>query len=601
VSAPPFTTRPEIRGTFGVAASTHWLATATAMRMLERGGNAFDAAVAAAFTLQVVEPHLNGPGGEVPILLWSEKEKRARALCGQGVAPQAATIDAFRSLGLELVPGTGLLPATVPGAFDAWLLLLRDYGTLSLREVLEPALGYAEHGYPLVPRIVQALLAVAPLFNEHWPSSAAIYLRGGSAPKPGELFANPALAATYARILRDAERAGNDRERQIEAARAAWYRGFVADEVGRFYATSALMDCTGEPHRGFLAADDFARWSAHYEEPLAQRYRGYTVLKSGPWSQGVVLLQSLALLEQLALDDLDPVGADFVHVVAEAGKLAFADRDAWLGDPKFVDVPVDVLLARDYVAARARLIGDRASDEIRPGSPAGRTPCLPGFAEASARLMARASAALGIGEPTFAELEGDTCHVDVIDRWGNMVSATPSGGWLSSSPVVPALGFSIGTRLQMAWLDPALPGALAPGKRPSTTLSPSLALREGEPYLAFGTPGGDQQDQWQLQLLLRHIHHGLNLQQAIDAPAWHINHFVSSFWPRKAERNLITLEGRFDPGVAEVLRRRGHRVVVGEPWSEGRLSASSRELRDGRLYLRAAANPRGMQGYAAGR
>ena len=601
MSTPPFTTRPEIRGTFGVAASTHWLATATAMRMLERDGNAFDAAAAAAFTLQVVEPHLNGPGGEVPILLWSEKEQRARALCGQGVAPQAATIEAFRSLGLELVPGTGLLPATVPGAFDAWMQLLRDYGTLGLREVLEPALGYAEHGYPLVPRIVQALVAVAPLFREHWPSSAAIYLSGGRPPKPGELFSNRTLAATYERILREAEAAGGDRGRQIEAARTAWYRGFVAEAVGRFYGARPLMDCTGEPHRGFLAAEDFARWSANYEAPIAQGYRGHTLLKCGPWSQGLVALQQLALLEHVDLDDLDPAGPAFVHLVAEAAKLAFADRDAWLGDPDFVDVPVGALLAPDYVAARARLVGDRASDEVRPGAPAGRAPRLPGFAAVSARLMARASAAFGIGEPTFAALEGDTCHVDVVDRWGNMVSATPSGGWLSSSPVVPELGFSIGTRLQMAWLDPSLPGALAPGKRPSTTLSPSLALREGEPYLAYGTPGGDQQDQWQVQLLLRHVHHGMNLQQAIDAPAWHINHFVSSFWPRKLERNLVTLEGRFDPQVAEELRRRGHRVAVGEPWSEGRLSASSREKRDGRLYLRAAANPRGMQGYAAGR
>jgi len=601
VSTPPFTTRPEIRGTFGVAASTHWLATATAMRMLERGGNAFDAAAAAAFTLQVVEPHLNGPGGEVPILLWSEKEKRARALCGQGVAPAAATIEAFNALGLELVPGTGLLPATVPGAFDAWMLLLRDYGTLGLREVLEPALGYAENGYPLVPRIVQALVAVAPLFREHWSSSAAVYLPGGSVPRPADLFTNRALAGTYARVLREAESTGGERERQIEAARAAWYRGFVAEAVGRFYGASELMDCTGEPHRGLLAAEDFARWSASYEQPLAQTYCGHTLLKCGPWSQGPVLLQQLAIAEHLDLGDLDPLGAEFVHRVAEIGKLAFADRDAWLGDPKFADVPVDALLARDYAATRARLVGDRASDELRPGSPAGRLPLSPGFDTVSARLIARASAALGIGEPTFAELEGDTCHVDVVDRWGNMVSATPSGGWLSSSPVVPELGFSIGTRLQMAWLAPLLPGALAPGKRPSTTLSPSLALRDGEPYLAFGTPGGDQQDQWQFQLFLRHVHHGLDLQQAIDAPAWHINHFVSSFWPRKLERNLITLEGRFDPKIAADLRRRGHRVVVGEPWSEGRLSACSREMRGGRLYLRAAANPRGMQGYAAGR
>ena len=601
MTAPSFTTRPEIRGTFGVAASTHWLATATAMRMLERGGNAFDAAVAAAFTLQVVEPHLNGPGGEVPILLWSAKEKRARALCGQGVAPGRATIDAFKALGLELVPGTGLLPATVPGAFDAWMLLLRDYGTLDLREVLAPALGYAEHGYPLVPRIVQALAAVAPLFRQHWPSSAAIYLPGGDLPRPGELFCNRALAANYARLLRAAEAAGGDRERRIEAARAHWYRGPVAEAIGRYYAASELMDCTGRPHRGLLLADDLARWSACYEEPLAGRYRHYTVLKCGPWCQGLVLLQQLALLEHFDLDALEPTGPEFVHLVAEVGKLAFADRDAWLGDPEFAAVPIDALLAPDYVAARAKLVGERASEELRPGSPGGRIPRLPGFGAVSARLIAEASGTLGIGEPTFADLEGDTCHVDVIDRWGNMVSATPSGGWLSSSPVVPELGFSLSTRLQMAWLDPALPGALAPAKRPTTTLSPSLAVRDGEPYLAFGTPGGDQQDQWQLQLLLRHVHHGLNLQEAIDAPAWHINHFVSSFWPRKLERNLLTLEGRFDPDVVAALRERGHRVVVGEPWSEGRLSGTAQTTQGNRLFLRAAANPRGMQGYAAGR
>lgn len=591
----PFTTRPEIKGTFGVAASTHWLATAVAMRTLERGGNAFDAAVAGAFTLQVVEPHLNGPGGEVPLILWSARERRARVLCGQGAAPEKATIAAFRALDLPLVPGTGLLPATVPGAFDAWMQLLRDYGSLPLREALEPAIHYAAHGYPLVPRICQAIAAVEPLFRDHWPSSAAIYL---PAPKPGALFRNTGLAATYSRILEAAETQGG-RERQIEKARDAWYRGFVAEEVGRFYREQELMDCSGRPHRGLLTAQDMARWSASYEEPLARDYGRYTVLKCGPWSQGLVLLQQLALAEHLDLGGLDPLGADFVHRVAEAAKLCFADRDAWLGDPKFADVPAQALLSREYAAQRARLVGEQASREHRPGSPAGRQPRLPRFAAISAKLAAGAgAAALGLGEPVFAELVvGDTCHIDVIDRWGNMVSATPSGGWLSSSPVIPALGFPINTRLQISWLDEALPGALAPGKRPSTTLSPGMALRDGEPYLAFGTPGGDQQDQWQAILFLRHVHHGMNLQQAIDAPAWHINHFVQSFWPRTVDSNRLTLESRFGDAVIEELRRRGHDVKVGEPWSEGRLSACAK---DGGLLL-AAANPRGMQGYAAGR
>jgi gamma-glutamyltranspeptidase / glutathione hydrolase len=589
----PFTTRPEIKGTFGVAASTHWLATAVAMRTLERGGNAFDAAVACAFTLQVVEPHLNGPGGEVPLILWSAKERRARVLCGQGTAPAKATIAAFRSLGLPLVPGTGLLPATVPGAFDAWMQLLRDYGTLSLREVLEPAIHYAANGYPVVARISQAIVAVGRLFREHWPSSAAVYL---PAPQPGAIFKNERLAQTYERVLREAE-AETGRERQIENARAAWYRGFVAEVIDRFYRDE-IMDCSGRRHRGLLTAQDLAGWQATYEEPLARDYRGYTVLKCGPWSQGLVLLAQLALAEHLDLDGLDPLGDEFVHRVAESAKLCFADRDAWLGDPKFIDVPVNELLSKDYASQRAGMVTNKANPDFRPGSPGGRKPKLPGFAEESARLAKTANSSLGIGEPTFAELVvGDTCHLDVIDRWGNIVSATPSGGWLSSSPVVPALGFSVNTRLQISWLDELLPGALAPGKRPSTTLSPSLALRDGQPYLSFGTPGGDQQDQWQTIFFLRHVHHRMNLQQAIDAPAWHINHFVQSFWPRTVDTNRLTLESRFEKSVLENLKSRGHQVVVGEPWSEGRLSACAK---DGDL-LRAAANPRGMQGYAAGR
>ncbi|MGH8726438.1 MAG: gamma-glutamyltransferase family protein, partial [Burkholderiales bacterium] len=463
----------------------------------------------------------------------------------------------------------------------------------TLREVLEPAIHYAAHGFPLAPRICQAIVALEGLFREHWPSSAAVYL---PAPKPGTLFRNRRLAETYGRVLREAESASG-RVQQIEKARDAWYRGFVAAEIDRF-CRGEIMDCSGRRHRGLLSADDMARWAASYEEPLARGYRDYTVLKCGPWSQGLVLLQQLALAEHIDLERLDPLGEEFVHRVAESAKLCFADRDAWLGDPKFVDVPVEALLSKDYAAQRARLISDRASGELRPGSPGKKDPRLPGFAEESARLARTASSALGIGEPVFAELAvGDTCHLDVIDRWGNLVSATPSGGWLSSSPVIPALGFPLNTRLQITWLDESLPGALAPGKRPSTTLSPSLALRSGEPYLSFGTPGGDQQDQWQAIFFLRHVHHRMNLQQAIDAPAWHISHFAQSFWPRTVDVNKLTLESRFSDDAIKNLKRRGHGVVVGEPWSEGRLSACAK---DGDL-LRAAANPRGMQGYAAGR
>ncbi|HET6519117.1 MAG TPA: gamma-glutamyltransferase [Geminicoccaceae bacterium] len=608
-----FTTRPEIKGTFGVAASTHWLASATAMGVLERGGNAFDAAAAGGFVLQVVEPHLNGPGGEVPILVWDRRGRRIEVICGQGVAPAAATTERFRELGLDLVPGTGLLPACVPGAFGAWLLLLRDHGTWPLADVLAPAVAYAEGGFPLVPRITNALAAVEALFRDDWPSSAEIYLRRTGLPRPEDLFRNPALAGSYRRVVGEAEAAGGDRERQIEAARRAWYEGFVADAIDRFYRTAELRDSSGGRHGGLLTGDDMARWRATSEAPVTYDYHGYTVAKCGPWSQGPVLLQQLALLEGLPLDGMPPDGPDFVHTVVEAAKLAFADREAWYGDPDGFDVPLGALLSGAYNAERRGLIGATARTELRPGSPDGRPPRLPRYriAEPDGTDI---NTMLGVGEPTTAAahagepateasgaMRGDTCHIDVIDRWGNMVAATPSGGWFQSSPVVPGLGFSLSTRAQMFWLREGLAGTLAPGRRPRTTLTPSMALRDGEPYLAWGTPGGDQQDQWSLLLFLHHVHHGLNLQEAIDAPAFHSEHWPSSFWPREARPNVLVLEGRFPEETVEGLGRRGHGVTVGEPWSEGRLSACSQRDHDGTRYLRAAANPRGMQGYAVGR
>jgi gamma-glutamyltranspeptidase/glutathione hydrolase len=597
-----FTTRPEIRGTFGVAASTHWLASQTAMGVLEQGGNAFDAVVAGGFVLQVVEPHLNGPGGEVPILLHAAGGAGLRVLCGQGPAPAAATIGRFRDFGLEQVPGTGLLPACVPGSFGAWLTLLRDHGTWSLADVLAPAIDYAARGFPLQPQIVNALAAVADLFAAHWPSSAEIYPTR-DLPAVGELFANRALAATYRRLVEASEAAGGSREARIEAALAAWYEGFVAEAIDRFYRSAELMDCTGQRHGGLLEGDDLHGWRPTYEAPVTFDYRGLTVAKCGPWSQGPVLLQALALLEGMALDELDPAGPDFVHLVVEALKLAFADREAWYGDPAHVEVPLAGLLHRGYAAERRALIGETASMDLRPGSPGGRNPVLPRFAVAEPGNASIASM-LGVGEPTTRPdgvRRGDTCHIDVIDRFGNMVAATPSGGWFQSSPVVPGLGFSLTVRGQMFWLEEGLPSSLAPNKRPRTTLTPSMALKDGAPYLAWGTPGGDQQDQWSLLMLLRHLHHGMNLQEAIDAPAFHSEHWPSSFWPREARPGVLVMEGRWPEATVRALRARGHEVEVGGPWSEGRLSACGQTMQGDVRYLRAAANPRGMQGYAVGR
>ncbi|GAA4320071.1 gamma-glutamyltransferase [Streptomyces venetus] len=607
-----FTTRPTLSGTFGMVSSTHWLASQSAMAVLEDGGNAYDAAVAGAFVLHVVEPHLNGPAGEVPILL-APVGGEVRVLCGQGVAPAGATVAHYRDLGLDLVPGTGPLAAAVPGAFDAWMLLLRDHGTKSLDDVLKYAVGYAEHGHAPVERVGETVETVRELFETEWASSADVYLPGGKAPRPGELFSNPVLAATWKRLLAETAGAG-DREARIEAARHVWRTGFIAEALVR-QAGRPTMDTSGERHTGTLTAADLAAWSATYETPVTYDWNGWTVCKPGPWSQGPVLLQQLALLPP----ELPRYGsADHVHLLVENCKLAMADREAWYGDA--ADVPLDDLLSDAYNTVRRALVGERASYDLRPGSPGGRTPRL----GAHARVAGAAQEgfdALGIGEPTVAgspaepvpgepeiaadgTTRGDTCHLDIVDRWGNMISATPSGGWLQSNPVVPELGFPLGTRLQMAWLEEGLPSSLTPGRRPRSTLSPSIALRAGVPVLAFGTPGGDQQDQWQLHFLLAvtqrgRVRGGLDLQGAIDAPNWHNDSFPGSFYPRGMRPGSVTVESRTDPAVVEELRRRGHQVTVGGPWSEGRLCAVARDSETG--VLSAAANPRGMQGYAVGR
>jgi len=554
-----FTTRPELRGTFGMVASTHWLASAAGMAVLERGGNAFDAAVATGFTLQVVEPHLNGPGGEVPAVFYSVERDEPLVLCAQGVAPGAATIERFHELGHELIPGTGVLAACVPGAFGGWLRLLEEFGTWPLEDVLEFAIGYARDGFPLAPGIPLTIERTAELIAT-WPASAELYL---PVPSAGQQFKNPTLAATYQRIVDESR--GGSREEEIERARRAFYDGFVANAIEEFSTQEG----------GLLRADDLTRWRATIESPLTYDYKGVTICKTGPWGSGPVALQQLALLEGFDVPSLS--GEEFVHIVTECAKLAFADRDALYGD---ADVPMETLLSPEYNDERRARVGEDASGEYESGL--GRLPTVREVAPLA-----------GAGEPT----QGDTVHLDVVDRWGNMLSATPSGGWLHSSPVIPALGWPLGTRAQMFWLEEGLPSSLRPGARPRTTLSPGLALRDGKPWLAWGTPGGDQQEQWAFHVFLRHVDRGLNLQEAIDAPEFHTDHLISSFYPRGFEPRSLSVEGRFAEEVVDGLRRRGHEVTVEPDWSLGRVTAVEEE--DGQL--RAAANPRGMQGYAAGR
>jgi gamma-glutamyltranspeptidase / glutathione hydrolase len=479
--------------------------------------------------------------------------------------------------------------------------------------VMEYAIGYARDGYPMLATASATIEAVAGTFRDHWPTSAEIYLAAGR-PAPGARFANPALAAFYSRVLAEAEAAGASRDRQIEAARRTFYEGFVAEAIAAYLDRAEVMDVSGRPHRGLLAGQDLADWRAGVEAPVTFDYAGLTVCKTGPWGQGPVFLQQLALLSGFDLAGMGATSADLIHTVVECAKLAFADREAWYGDPRGSDVPVDALLSPEYASARRRLVGAEASGELRPGSPGDAVARLPGYALAGFSGSAAASGAAGArghdagaGEPTagtaarvapLPELgPGDTCHLDVADSFGNLVSATPSGGWLQSSPVIPGLGFCLGTRAQMFSLTPGFASTLAPGRRPRTTLSPSLALRDGEPYLSFGTPGGDQQDQWTLTFFLNHVLFGMNLQEAIDAPGFHTDHFPSSFYPRGSVPRSLSVEARAGEQVIAELRRRGHQVEVTPPWSLGRVSAVARD--GGFLY--AGANPRGMQGYAVGR
>ncbi|MFV2145943.1 gamma-glutamyltransferase family protein [Isoptericola sp. G70] len=597
-------TRPDLQGTFGMAATTHWLATATAQSVLERDGNAFDAATAAAFVLHVVEPHLNGPGGDMTGV-FAASDGVPTVLAGQGPAPAGASIEHYRdAVGLELVPGAGALAAAVPGAVDAWLLLLRDHGTWTVRDVLAHAAGYARDGHPVLGAVAATVERVAGLFTEHWPTSAERWMPGGRGPRAGELVTNPEYASVLERLAEAAD-AAPSREAGVDAARSAW-REIVGTAVESFVATPHRHS-DGRDHAGVLTADDVARFEAGYEEPTTAEFRGRTVVKTGAWGQGPVLLQALRILDGFGGsgdERLDPATERGAHTILEALKLALADRDAWYGD---TDVPLDHLLSPRYAAERRALVGESASHEVRPGVVPGRTaPLAPLRTAADLTSGTSATGGAGAGEPTVqtnGTTRGDTCHLDVVDRWGNMISATPSGGWLQSSPTVPGLGFCLGTRLQMTWLDEASPSRLEPGRRPRTTLSPTLVLGSFEgvrtPVMACGTPGGDQQDQWQLPFLLRVLVGGYSPQQAIDAPTLHTTSMTDSFWPRTWVPGGAVVETRLGADVLAGLAARGHVLTEAGPWSLGRMSAVTRDPATG--VLGAAANSRGAQGYAAGR
>ena len=572
---------PQVMGRRAMVATEHFLSAAAGARMFARGGNAIDAAVAGTFVEGVVNPHMHTIGGEAPMLIYVAGEHRVVAVNGNMTAPARATIDHFRSLGLSLIPGEGLLAAGVPAAFDALSSALRQFGTLTLKDVVEPALELCEDGMPIhaglsghgeTPSDLAGLIGVSSIrhnqrkFREQWPSSARLYMPNGEVPRPGDIIKNPALARFFTRLLEaEASARNRGREAAIDAARDRFYRGDIAREI---------VDWS-DRNGGLLAESDLAAFKTKFEEPVSVDYHGVTVHKCQPWSQGPVFLQQLRLLEGFDLRAMGHNSTDYVHHIIESTKLAFADREAYYADPDFIDVPMDGLLSRRYGELRRSLVDPKhASMELRAGDPVGMRAQLGGNG-----VEARS---WGAG----------TIHVTAADGHGNMIAVTASGGWIPSSPVMDSLGFPLGTRMQTFYLDERHANALRPGKRPRTTLTPSVATRNGEPFMSFGTPGGDQQDQWTLQFFLNLVDFGMGVQEAIEAPRFSSGHFPSSFYPHNARPGMLRVEERIDKKVREELAGRGHEVVVRPPWCEGHVLAI--RFDPARRVLYGGADPRGQ-------
>jgi gamma-glutamyltranspeptidase/glutathione hydrolase len=568
-------------GREAMVSTEHYLSASAGARIFARGGNAIDAAVAATLVEGVVNPHMHTIGGEAPMLIYSANAERVVAVNGNMTAPAKATIELYRQRKIKLVPGEGLLAAGVPAAFDALAAALESFGTLTLGDVVEPALKLCEDGMPMhaglsghgdTPEDLSGLIGRASIrsneqkFRERWPTTAQIYLPKGEVPRPGDIIRNPALAEFFHRLL-DAEAGARSRGREaaIKAARERFYRGDIAREIVAWSRTNG----------GLLEKSDLARFTTRFEQAVSVDYHGLTVHKCQPWSQGPVFLQQLRILEGLDLPRMSHNSADYIHLLVEAAKLAFADREAYYADPEFEPVPIEALLSRQYADVRRTLIDPKsASMEQRPGEPL-------------------ALSAVAAGAPREPRSWGSgTIHVTTADGRGNMVACTASGGWIPSSPVIDTLGFPLGTRMQTFYLDESHPNALKPGKRPRTTLTPSLATRNGQPFMSFGTPGGDQQDQWTLQFFINVVDFGMDLQEAIEAPRFSTAHFPSSFYPHNSMPGAVRLEQRIDSKVIDELAERGHRVVVRPPWCEGHVLGI--RFDPVRRLLEGGADPRGQ-------
>lgn len=575
------TFRPVVRGRRGVVAGGQPLSVEAGMRILQHGGNAVDAGVATILAASVIEFSHFSFGGEVPILI-KLKGRDVAVIEGMGTAPAKATREFFvnraqqRGSGTAatapdsaatqraasgdrdmptmpgsksgMIPSTGPLAATVPAVLDACVTALDKFGTKSLAEVMQPAIELAD-GFPIDELRVNYITTRAPIFSQ-WPDAKRIFLPNGTAPKVGDVFVQADLARTLRGIVAaEKQNARRGRHAALMAARDHFYRGPVGRRIGDYMQT----------HGGLLAASDLAGWHATVGAPTKTNYRGYEVYKTGFWAQGPMMLETLNVLEGYDLKKMGQNSSDYVHTVTEALKLGFADRDRFYGDPNFVKIPTEQLLSKDYASMRRRLIDEqRASLDQRPGDPANMKPLL-----ASATTLSYNAEPL----PEILKANDTTC-VNVIDKDGNMFSATPSGAWL---PAVVAgdTGVLMGQRLQSALTDPNSPNVVAPGKRPRITLTPTLILKDGQPFMILSTPGGDNQDQALLQVLLNVIEFGMNPQEAVEAPRFDTQHYVSSFDNHEFLPGVLNLEGRFSADVFSQLTTRGHKIKVQTAWGTG--------------------------------
>jgi gamma-glutamyltranspeptidase/glutathione hydrolase len=556
------TFHPRLLGLRGAVASNSNLSANAGADVLKAGGNAIDAAVAASFVEGLVNPQMHTIGGECPILVRPAGQSRVIAVNGNMAAPARATPEAFRARGLDDIPDAGILAAGVPAAFGALVTALREWGTMPFRDVVAPALALAKDGFPVSEGLRnQHKYGIAPMeqrFRSAWQGSADLYLPGGKVPEVGHILRNTALAKTF------------DYLANAKDPLDAFYKGDVAAEIDKF----------SRERDGFLARGDLAAFETKLEEPASLRLGDTELFKTGFWSQGPAELQTLALMWQFDLQKIGFGTPDYCHLLIEAMKLAYADREQYYGDPEHTLVPADILLSEDYTRRRAALIDmRRASLDLRPGDARRNAALLP----EDERLVPK-------------DWGAGTVHVDAVDARGNMASFTPSGGWISSAEVIPALGFALSVRMMTFYLGPAHhPNVVAPGKRPRTTLTPSMAFRDGKPWMAFGTMGGDNQGQWLLQFYLCRAAFGMSIPEAIEAPRLSSEHTPGFFAPHANEPNRTRIEARFGSKVLDELRRRGHDLDVAPDWTEGFVSCASWDPDTG--LIEAGCDPRGAKAH----